>query len=119
MSLKNFFSFISLVLVSFSLSANDDIPLWQDDLPGSGEPTDPRSIVNDVTASIESQVITISFNDLIASQVVVTDSNNLTVFNQTYSASYNVQANLSTLPTGDYTLRIYAYGEWWYGYFNL
>ena len=111
--------FIFLATISLSAVANDDIPLRQGTVPPEGEPTDPRSITSEVTASIESQVITVLFSELTTSQIVVSDSSNQTVYNQTYSASYSVLADLTSLPTGNYTLHIYAYGEWWYGYFNL
>ena len=79
---------------------------------------DPRSVAQ-VTASIDGQVVTVSFSELTASQIVVKDSANLTVFNQTYAPAYSAQANLSLLPSGSYTLYIYALGSWWYGYFII
>ena len=79
---------------------------------------DPRSVTQ-VTASIDGQVVTVSFDELTASQIVVTNAANMTVFNQTYVPAYSVQANLSSLPSGSYTLHIYALGSWWYGVFNL
>lgn len=108
-----------LALIASVLYANDDIPLWQGNDPNPGDPTDPRSIVSLVTASIDGQVVTVSFSELTTSQIVVTDSADQTVFNQTYSAAYSAQADLSSLPTGNYTIHIYAYGAWWYGYFVL
>ena len=108
-----------LATISLTAVANDDIPLAQGSVPPGGEPTDPRSITNVVTASIDGQVVTVSFSDLTTSQIVVTDSVNQTVFNQTYSAAYSAQADLSSLPSGNYTIHIYACEAWWYGYFVL
>ena len=88
-------------------------------VPEPGEPTNPRSIECEVTASIDGQVVTVSFSELTTSQIVVTDSADQTVFNQTYSAAYSAQANLSSLPSGNYTIHIYACEAWWYGYFVL
>ena len=119
MKAKKLLSVLSLALIASVLYANDDIPLWQDDGPGPGEPTAPRSIENEVTASIDGQVVTVSFSELTTSQIVVTDSADQTVFNQTYSAAYSAQANLSSLPSGNYTIHIYACEAWWYGYFVL
>ena len=113
------FFLVPLMLLPLSLSAKDDIPLGQDPVPPPGEPTNPRSIEGEVTASIDDQVVTVSFCELTASQIVVTDSSDLTVFNQTYSAAYSVQANLTTLPSGSYTLHVYALGSWWYGIFII
>lgn len=108
-----------LATTSMLIFANDEIPLRQGPIPPPGLPTDPRSIVTVVTASIDGQVVTVSFDELTASQIVVTDAANMTVFNQTYVPAYSVQANLSSLPSGSYTLHIYAMGSWWYGVFNL
>lgn len=119
MKAKQLLSLMSLALFTISLGANDDIPLRQDDLPGLGDPTNPRSVVTEVTASIDDHVITVSFEEMTASQIVVTNSSDIQVFNQTYSPAFSVQANLSTLPSGSYTLHIYALGYWWYGYLDL
>lgn len=112
-------SLVFLATTSMLIFANDDIPLRESPVPPPGVPTNPRSIVNEVTASIDDQIITVSFSELTASQIVVTDSANITVFNQNYAPAYSVQANLSSLPSGSYTLHIYALGSWWYGVFNL
>lgn len=88
-------------------------------VPTEGDQPDPRSIESVVTASIDSQVITVLFSELTTSQIVVKDSADLTVFNQTYASAYSVQANLSALPSGSYTLHIFALGSWWYGYFEI
>ena len=108
-----------LATVSMLSFANDEIPLRQVSVPEPGEPTSPRSIECEVTASIDGQVITVSFSELTASQIVVKDSASLTVFNQTYSTAYSAQADLSYLVPGFYTLYIYAMGDWWYGVFEL
>ena len=107
-----------ILLIAISVSAHD-IELKSGGVPGIGEPTCPRTIESEVTASIDGQVITVSFDEMTASQIVVTDSSDLQVFNQTYSPAFSVQANLSTLPFGSYTIHIYASGYWWYGYFVL
>ena len=110
-----------LVLLSaftFSTYAQH-IELKGSSVPEPGEPTEPRSIEFEVTASIDCQVVTVSFSELAASQIVVTDSAELTVYNQTYAPAYSAQANLFSLPSGSYTLHIYAFGMWWYGDFTL
>ena len=87
--------------------------------PSEGDQPDPRSIECEVTASIDSQVLTVLFSELTASQIVVKDSADLTVFNQTYASAYSAQANLTSLSSGIYTLFIYAMGYWWYGQFEI
>lgn len=119
MRTKFYFSVFILAMLPIFTNANDDIRLRPGLEPPSGEPTDPRSIECEVTASIDGQVITVSFSELTASQIVVRDSANLTVFDQTYTSAYSAQADISTLPSGSYTLHIYALGYWWYGHFNL
>lgn len=88
-------------------------------VPSEGDQTNPRSIECEVVASIDGQVVTVSFSELTASQIVVKDSANLTVFNQTYVPAYSAQANLTSLVPGYYTLYIYAMGYWWYGHFEI
>lgn len=88
-------------------------------VPGPGDPVNPRSIEFEVTASIDGQVVTVSFSELAESQIVVTDSAELTVYNQTYAPAYSAQVNLCYLSSGSYTLHIYAFGIWWYGNFII
>ena len=74
-----------------------------------------------VSASIDQQVLTVSFSDVTASSVVVYEESDpdTVLFSQTYSPAYSVQANLTTLPTGDYVVEIYAFDEWWIGEFEI
>lgn len=109
MRTKLFFLLTILATVSMLSSANDEIPLRQVPVLEPGEPTDPRSIECEVTASIDGQVITVSFSELTASQIVVKDSASLTVFNQTYSTAYSAQADLTSLVSGYYT---FIYMQW-------
>ncbi len=113
-----FFVFM-LIIGNIALQAGDNIHLVQNDPPVIDPEDAPRSIECEVTASIDGQVITVSFSELTASQIVVKDSASLTVFNQTYSTAYSAQADLTSLVSGYYTLYIYAMGEWWYGVFEL
>jgi hypothetical protein len=108
---------ILAVILGQLVMADNNIHLVKD-TPGLDPDDEPRSIT-EVTASIDEQVITVSFSELTASQIVVRDSANLTVFDQTYASAYSVQADLSSLTLGHYTIYIYAYGEWWYGFFSL
>ena len=97
--------------------ADNNIHLVKD-YPGFDPEDDPRSATQ-VTASIDDQVVTVSFSELTASQIVVKNSANLTVFNQTYIPAYSAQADLTSLAPGCYTLHIYAMGDWWYGHFEI
>ena len=108
---------ILAVILGQLVMADNNIHLVKD-TPGLDPDDEPRSIT-EVTASIDAQVITVSFSELTASQIVVRDSANLTVFDQTYASAYSAQADLTSLTLGHYTIYIYAYGEWWYGFFSL
>lgn len=88
-------------------------------VPLPGDQTNPRSVESEVTASIEGQVLTVLFSELTASQILVKDSTNLTVFNQNYVPAYDAQADLNSITSGYYTLYIYAMNDWWYGYFEI
>lgn len=88
-------------------------------VPEPGEPTNPRSIECEVTASIDGQVVTVSYSELVASQIVVKSSANQIVFDQTYASAYSVQANLTSLPVGSYTIYVYVMDDWWYGDFVI
>jgi len=117
--MKKVFLFMFTLIAGHCVANADNIHLVQHAPPVIDPDDEPRSIVIEVTASIDDQVVTVSFDEMTSSQIVVTDSFNMQVFNQTYAQAYSVQANLSTLPSGNYTLYIFALGDWWYGSFNL
>ena len=107
-----------MLCMSMSASAID-IELGIEDPNPNPFPED-RSTTAPLTASLESQVLTIQFSELTSSQVVITDGlTNSTVWSNSYNPSYSVQANLASLPAGSYTLYIYAYGIWWHGTFAI
>ena len=41
------------------------------------------------------------------------------LFSQNYLPAYSAQANLNSLPTGEYTVDIFAFDEWWTGDFEI
>ena len=97
-----------------------DIDLIKGDPNPDPIPPEDRSVTATVTASLESQVLTIQFGELTSSQVVITDGlTNSTVWSNSYNPSYSVQANLTSLAAGSYTLYLYAYGVWWHGTFAI
>lgn len=109
---------VLLSVFTFSMYAQN-IELKSGSVPEPGEPTEPRSIEIEVLASIDDQVVTVSYSELVASQIVVKDNVNQTVFDQTYALAYSVQANLMSLPVGNYTIFIYIMDDWWYGQFEI
>ena len=110
--------FILLSAFTFSAYAQH-IELKGGSVPVPGEPTEPRSIEFEVTASIYGQVVTVSYSELVASQIVVKSSANQIVFDQTYASAYSVQADLTSLPIGSYTIYVYVMDDWWYGDFVI
>lgn len=116
--MKRFFSALTVMLcISLGVCAID-VDLVKNDPNPDPFPGD-RSETESVTASIDYQVLTVLFSQLTTSQIVVKDSADLTVFNQTYASAYSAQANLTSLSSGIYTLYIYAMGYWWYGQFEI
>ena len=113
---KTIIFLISVLLGQFVIAKNN-IDLVMDS-PGLDPEDDPRSVTQ-VTAFIDGQVVTVSFSEMIASQIVVTDTADQPVFNQTYVPAYSVQANLSFLPSDNYIIYVYAMGRCWYGGFQL
>jgi hypothetical protein len=113
---RTIYSFILSALFLLPLSVQGrDIVIEKDD-----HHTGARSVdTSTITASIDDQVITVLFSELTASQIVVKNSANLAVFNQTYIPAYSAQADLTSLAPGCYTLHIYAMGYWWYGHFEI
>lgn len=72
-----------------------------------------------VNASIEDQMLTVSFSDVTASSIVVYDATDTVVFSQNYTPAYSAQADLTSLPEGEYVVEIYAFDEWWTGDFEI
>ena len=116
-NMKKTILFLFVALIGQLMMADNNIDLMKG-YPGPDPEDKPRSIT-EVTASIDGQVVTVLFSELTASQIVVKDSANLTVFNQTYAPAYSAQADLTSLVPGYYTLYIYAMGYWWYGQFEI
>ncbi len=113
---KNIILLILAAVFTLHLFANTPVPLRKQ----SGHQTGSRT-EEVVTASINQQVLTVSFSDVTASSIVVyeeSDPDNV-LFSQTYTPAYSVQANLTTLPAGDYVVEIYAFNEWWIGEFEM
>jgi hypothetical protein len=61
----------------------------------------------------------VSFTDVTASSIVVYDATDTVVFSQNYTPAYSAQADLTSLPAGEYVVEIYAFDEWWIGDFEI
>ena len=79
-----------------------------------------RSLDVSPTAFIESQYITVNYPLSTVSEVVIRDADTgVVVYSAPYDATRQVVINLSSLPEGTYELRLYAFGKWWWGEFEL
>lgn len=115
---KLFFVLTSaLLLIPEFINAGTPIIIREGDTPPD-EQNNPRSI-GIVTASIEDCIISIFCSSQTESRIVVTDTNDSIVFDNSYESNYYFEANLSSLISGRYVLNIFAYGMWWVGEFEL
>lgn len=114
---------IALLFVSCFACMNcfgEDIILELKDGSGGNGQGSPKSPTAQVLASLEENVLYLSFTPSASSEVIITDSQTNTVV---YSNSFGVAAGqvipLTTLPAGEYELSIYAFGQWWEGVFEI
>ena len=109
-----------LSIISLPIGATDDIDLDYNDPPTNKENKNPRSIIIPVVSSLDSDKLVILFDESVSSRVMIEDTiQNSVIIDQTYPASSSVQVDLSSLPSGNYYLYIYAYDTWWTGEFEL
>ncbi|MBR6371233.1 MAG: DUF3244 domain-containing protein [Bacteroidaceae bacterium] len=115
--IKILLSLLFILAGQIAVAENNIHLVPNDPLPDPNE--EGRSLAQEIRAVLDSQILSVTYSEFISSQITVSDSNNQTVFYQSYNASYSVQANLSSLPSGNYTLYVYAYGVWWHGAFAI
>lgn len=115
--MKNFLLLLMATFVSFPLfAAENEIQLWK-----KGTYTGSRTIECTINASLNEQILTVSFSDITASSIIVFEESapESVLFYQVYSPAYSVQAVLTSLTPGDYVVEIYAFDEWWTGCFII
>ena len=91
---------------------------------GAENPQDPnggkRSILVEPEAALDGTIIVIDYPMPTVSQVIIRDAEtDAVVYSAPYDATRQVVINLSSLPEGTYELRLYAFGKWWWGEFEL
>ena len=113
---KNIILLILAVVFTLPVFAHSQISLRKQSVHQTGSRTEQV-----VSASIDEQVLTVSFTDVTASSIVVYDATDpdTVLFSQNYAPAYSAQADLTSLPAGDYVVEIYAFGYWWIGYFEI
>ena len=78
-----------------------------------------RTLEFPVSFCLENNFLNVEMYSPIISEILISNSENTVVFDQVYPASSSVQVDLSSLPSGNYYLYIYAYDTWWTGEFEL
>lgn len=116
MSKKVIFSLLAALIVSLPIfGAENEIKLRK-----KGTYTGSRTEVT-VSATIDEEVLTVLFSDVTASSIAVYSASNpnTVLFTQNYAPAYSAQADLTSLPAGEYVVEIYAFDEWWTGDFEI
>ncbi|MBR3022519.1 MAG: DUF3244 domain-containing protein [Bacteroidaceae bacterium] len=111
--------FLSVWGISFAQMGNGNIILEPVDSLSQGGP---RSFVEIPTASLDGSVLTIDLPEATASQVIVSDQNtNAVVYSDSFSSTLQIIIDLENenIGEGNYLLRIYAFGKWWWGEFVI
>lgn len=111
--------FLSVWGISFAQMGNGNIILEPVDSLSQGGP---RSFVEIPTASLDGSVLTIDFPEATASQIIISDQNtNAVVYSDSFSSTLQLIIDLEdeNIGEGNYVLRIYAFGKWWWGEFVI
>ena len=120
MNIKQLFAFFALFLFPYLMQAQDPkvIELEVEDpreLGAKSLPPMPSVILYGTELNLQYPLST-------ESQVVIVDqSTQAIVFSGTFTASCSVVIDLEDedLGEGTYTLRLYAFGKWWWGGFEI
>ena len=79
-----------------------------------------RSAVSSPYAMLYGEQLQIRFPQETESVIVISDIiTNVMYYSAPYGATRQVIVDLSTLPEGTYEIRLYAFGKWWWGEFEL
>lgn len=101
----------------FGQSGNTMIQFTDSTLHGG-----PRSVIEMPTAFLNGLVLTIDFQEATVSQVIISDQNtNAVVYSDSFSSTLQLIIDLEdeNIGEGNYVLRIYAFGKWWWGEFVI
>lgn len=112
------FLFVSCLVCMNSFG--EDIILETPPEHGGNGQGSPKSPIEQVLASLEENVLYLSFTPSSSSEVTITDSQTDTVvYSNTFGVATGQVIPLTTFPAGEYELSIYAYGQWWEGEFEI
>ena len=116
------------LLAIFSLGAiaeeEIDITLVKNFPSGSGGTNNGRSSLVHPTASVDSFVSSLSIAyplDAVSVVQIVDEATDAVVYSGSFGATRLVVIDLEEegIPAGNYCLRIFVFGEWWRGYFEI
>ena len=124
--MKSYFKkvFAAIFVLSFSFcvyaQSSGNVPITQDpeNIGGDGG----KSLENVPTVTLDDSVLTIDFSEATASQVIISDqSTNAVVYSDSFSSTLQIIIDLEdeNIGEGNYVLRIYAFGKWWWGEFVI
>ena len=114
-----FIGVLSLCVLPATAQDRTDIPICNDGTSSSSS-MGGRSLDASPTAFIEGQYITVFYPLSTVSQVIIRDAETgAVVYSAPYDATRQLVINLSSLPEGTYELRLYVFGKWWWGEFEL
>ena len=120
--MKRFVSIMCLLFIAASNAFSaDHIDLVKDAPPPSQDLQPSRSTDYTVSASKEAGLLFVDFSCYADFAVQISSSESdasLLEFESLRPCNHEV-IDISSLQTGSYILRIYAFGEWWIGYFEI
>ena len=119
MKIKHIFAFFSLLFLPCYLYAEDISLEIEDDDPAE---LGAKSLSAMPSVMLENAELFLSYPLATESQVILIDqSTQTTVYSETFAASCSVVINLAEegIEEGTYMLRVYAFGKWWWGEFEI
>ncbi len=120
--MKKIIVYIGMLLLPSTLMFADEIEVQLSIQKEDQSSTGGRSLQVDPTATLDGTEFTLSYPLPTESQVMLIDqSTQTTVYSETFAASRSVIIDLAEegLGEGTYMLRIYAFGKWWWGEFEI
>lgn len=120
--MKKIIVYIGMLLLPSTLMFADEIEVQLSIQKEDQSSTGGRSLLVDPTATLDGTELTLSYPLPAESQVMLIDqSTQTTVYSETFAASRSVIIDLAEedLGEGTYMLRVYAFGKWWWGEFEI
>lgn len=117
MQIRRIVAFLLTAFFSFSLFAEEHQIVLNEKI---GHCTGSRTN-NPVTASIDADSITVRYYVASASKIIIynsSDSQMVFSYRNDKPSNY-IQADISSLSSGEYIIEVYALNIWWIGHFDI